>query len=139
MTRPSRSEAWSGLVLGAVTWLGGSALVRTLGHAFIPEVTDAGVPGAVAAALVTTALVVALCWRLASPGPGTALLFGSAFASVHLGLDSAFLFSAFREHSWAPGLSLKQVEGIAATLPLGYLAMLWIPFACEARRRLTTQ
>jgi hypothetical protein len=130
-----RSDVMSGVVLGAVTWLAGSALVRAFGSAFIPEVSDQAVLAAVVAALVATAVVVALCWRLASPGPYAALLFGSAFASVHLVLDAGFLFSAFRRHSWAPGLSLGQVEGIAPTLPLGYLMMLWVPVACEAQRR----
>ena len=129
-----QSAATSGVVLGAAAWLGGFALLRTCGSVVIPEVTAPGVLTAAAATLVATAVVVALCWRLAIPGPHAALLFGSAFASAHLVLDAAFLFSAFRHHSWTPGLSLTQVQGIAATLPLGYLTMLWVPVACEAWR-----
>jgi hypothetical protein len=127
-------EAMIGATLGAATWVGGLVLLRAYGAAVLPEASRAPLAQAVPIALVATVAFLALCFELSrrlTLRPGGALLYGATFASVHLVLDAAFLFAAFCGSSWAPDLSTDQLHGIAAFLPLGYLAMLWVPLACQ--------
>ncbi len=127
-------EAMVGATVGAATWVGGLALLRAWGAAVLPEASSAPLAQAVPTALLATVAFLTLCFEVArrlTLRPDGALLYGATFASAHLVLDAGFLFAAFCGTSWAPDLSIEQLHGIAAFLPLGYLAMLWVPLACQ--------
>lgn len=128
------SEAVVGATLGAATWVGGLPILRAYGAAVIPEASTARLVEAVPIALAATVAFVALCYelsRLLTPRSDGTLVYAVAFTSVHLVFDAAFLFAAFRHGSWAPRLSTEQLHGLAAFLPLAYLAMLWVPLVCQ--------